>query len=150
MTTTKGCIGEYQKNDTLGKSQLDLIIKVYDGAINSFKEARGFYEKKDFFKGHEQLDRVRKFLTHLYTTLDFEKGGKISVNLGQLYVFVLTQLDVIRATKDLKKIDDNIKILNNLRSGWAGLKEQGLDRPKGVPSPKPSPVGAGGQFSISG
>lgn len=150
MTATKESIGEYQKNDTLGKSQLDLIIKVYDGAINSFRMAREFYEKKDGPGGYEQLEKVRKFLTHLYTTLDFEKGGEIADKLGQLYVFVLTQLDVIQATKDLKKIDDNIRILNNLRSGWTGLKEQGLDRTTSPASGEPSPAGAGGQFSISG
>ena len=150
MTVMKESIGEYQKNDTLGKSQLDLIIKVYDGAINSFKSAREFYEQKDTQQGYEHLEKVRKFITHLYTTLDFEQGKDIAVKLGQLYVFVLTQLDVIQATKDLKKIDDNIRILNNLRSGWSGLKEQAG---QGHPNPAPEELSmaeTGGQFSTSG
>lgn len=149
MTATKENISEYQKSDTLGKSQLDLIIKVYDGAINSFRAARDYYEKKEAPQGYEQLEKARKFLTHLYTTLDFERGGEVAINLSRLYVFVLTQLDVIQATKDLKKIDDNIKILNNLRSGWAGLKEQGPERST-RPAPELSTAGAGGQFSTSG
>jgi len=150
LTALKERIGEYQKNDTLGKSQLDLIIKVYDGAINSFTSARDFYEKKDPRNGYEQLEKVRKFLTHLYTTLDFERGGDIAVKLSQLYVFILTQLDIIEATKDLKKIDDNIRILSNLRSGWTGLKEQGLEQQMGPVIEETAAGGASGQFSTSG
>ncbi|MBN1213692.1 MAG: flagellar protein FliS [candidate division Zixibacteria bacterium] len=143
-----GKVSEYQRNDTLGKSQLDLVIKVYDGAISAFKSAKKNYIDNEIREGYEQLEKVRKFVTHLYTTLDFKQGGEIAEQLSKLYVFILTQLDVIEATKDLKKIDDNIKILNNLRSGWTGLKQQGAGVPKNVPAKEPVPV-SGGQFTTS-
>ena len=143
-----GKVTEYQRNDTLGKSQIDLVIKVYDGAINAFKTAKNNYKENEPQKGYEQLEKVRKFITHLYTTLDFKQGGEIAEKLSKLYVFILTQLDVIEATKDLKKIDDNIKILNNLRSGWTGIKQQGAGVQKNVPSEEPV-AAASGQFTTS-
>jgi|GEM_PF-650257 len=143
-----GKVSEYQRNDTLGKSQLDLVIKVYDGAINAFKTAKKNYIDNETQKGYEQLEKVRKFVTHLYTTLDFKQGGEIAEQLSKLYVFILTQLDVIAATKDLKKIDDNIKILNNLRSGWTGIKQQGAEVQKNVPEKEPM-MATSGQFTTS-
>jgi flagellar protein FliS len=114
----------YKKTEILGKSQLDLIIQVYEGAIEAFKAARHAYEEEDNGTGHEQLERARRFVVHLYTTLDMEKGGEIADRLGRLYAFVINQTDMIEATKDLVGIDDNISILDNLRLGWLGLKEQ--------------------------
>ena len=120
----------YQTTDTLGKSQLDLIIKVYDGAMTAYKQAGVAFEKEDFSKGREELDKAKKFVTHLYTTLDMEKGGDIAQQLSQLYAFVVNQTNIIDATKDLKQIDDIIGILDNLRQGWVELKQQGVEKPQ--------------------
>jgi len=118
----------YQTSDTLGKSQLDLIIKVYDGAIAAYKKASQFFEKEDMSAGREELDKAKKFVTHLYTTLDMEKGGDIAEQLSQLYAFVVNQTNIVDATKDLKQIDDIISILDNLRQGWVELKQQGVEK----------------------
>ncbi len=136
-----GKLTAYRKEDTAGKSQVDLIIQVYDGAISAFRTARERYETDDSTAGYNQLERARKFLTHLYTTLDYEKGGDISEQLGRLYAFVINQINVAEATKDLSVIDDNITILSNLREGWTGLKAQTSE---GVRTAEPAPAPAGG------
>ncbi len=118
-----GKLNTYQQVETSTKTQLDLILKVYDGAINSFKDASEHYKKEEFNEGYEQLEKSRKFLTHLYTTLDMDKGGEVAQNLGQMYVYIINQINVAEATKDLKIIDDNISMLNNIRSGWKDLKD---------------------------
>lgn len=122
-------IKAYQTSETLGKSQLDLIIQVYDGAINAFRTAQEAFEADRFQEGKEELEKAKKFVTHLYTTLDMEKGGAIADQLSKLYAFVLNQTNVIEATKDLKAIDDNILIMDNLRQGWVDLKDQGNTSP---------------------
>jgi len=112
----------YRENDILGKSPLDLVLQVYDGAISAFSGARSHYDAGHFDEGYEDLQKAKKFLTHLYTTLDFEQGGEVAQNLGSLYAFVISQTNVIEGSKDPKQIDSNIQILRNLRSGWADLK----------------------------
>lgn len=119
-----GRLKTYRAMETSSKSQLDLILQVYDGAINSFKMASDYYRNKDNEAGFQQLERAKRFITHLYTTLNFEEGGDIAKQLGQLYVFLINQANMIQATKDLNKIDDNINILKNIREGWQGLKDQ--------------------------
>ncbi|MEW6049849.1 MAG: flagellar export chaperone FliS [Candidatus Zixiibacteriota bacterium] len=114
----------YKTIDTLGKSQLDLIIQVYDGALRSFERARTCYQTQDTESGYQELERAKRFLMHLYTTLDFERGGEVADRLGHLYAFTLNQINLVEATHDLKQLDKNVAVMRNLRDGWAGLKRQ--------------------------
>ncbi len=114
----------YESTSTLGLSQVDLILKVYDGAIGAFTEAAELYSKNDLNGGYEKMERAKKFVTHLYTTLDPDNGGEIAERLGKIYAFVLNQTDIAQATKDLQIIDDNISVLKDVREGWQGLKDQ--------------------------
>ena len=115
----------YQTSDTLGKSQLELIIKVYDGAIGAYRQAITDIENNRLTQGRESLEKAKKFITHLFTTLNMEKGGEIAQQLSQLYAFVINQTNILEATKDLKEIDDIINVLENLRQGWVELKQNG-------------------------
>ena len=114
----------YRTIDTHGKSQIDLILKVYDGALNEYRICREAVDKGESHRLRPHLEKASKFITHLYTTLDPEKGGGIAANLGHLYAHVLQLTDQVAATKEIEKIDDIISILGNLREGWAGIKEQ--------------------------
>ena len=112
----------YQQIDTEGKSQLDLVIKVFDGALQSLSAAEQAYAKTDFQSGYTELEKVRRFVVHLYSTLDFVKGGEIADQLGKLYVFVMNEIDIIEATKNTAKIESCAKVLRTLRAGWTGLR----------------------------
>ncbi len=117
-------VESYRTTETLGKSQLELILQVYDGAIKAFKTAREHYQNNNNDDGYEQIQKARKFVTHLFTTLNTEKGGDIAHNLGKLYTVILCQIDTIEASKDLALIDNNVQLLSNLREGWVGLRDQ--------------------------
>ncbi len=144
----EGKLSAYRKAETLGKSQLDLILQVYDGAIAAFRAASDFYKNDNYQLGYQRLQKAKRFVTHLYTTLDQEAGGDVAENLGKLYAFVINQTNVAEATKDLSLIDDNITILNNVRIGWLELKQQEMGAAQ--PVPQPPPAGDTGQFPESG
>ena len=140
-----GNLKTYRNIETASKSQLDLILQVYDGAIKAYRQAANHFEKEESEKGSDQLDRAKRFITHLYTTLNEKEGGEIASNLGKLYAYLINQTDLIQATKDLTVIDDNINILNELRQGWQGLKEKGVE----VQPESPIPVSNPGRFTGS-
>ena len=121
-----GKIEAYRRADTMGKSQIDLIVMVYDGAIKALKAAANHYGNNETDAGYDQLQNAKRFVTHLYTTLDLKKGGEVAENLSKMYVWTLSQLFVVEATKDMDELDAVINVLANLRSGWTELKvEQG-------------------------
>ena len=117
-------LDSYRTADTMGKSPVDLVIKIYDGAIKAFRSAQEAYQEERSNDGFDELQKARKFITHLYTTLNMEQGGDIAENLGKLYTLILTQTDVAEGTKDQAMIQTNIDLLNNLREGWLGVSQQ--------------------------
>lgn len=141
-----GSLKSYEAVDVLGKSQLELVIKVYDGALGSLRAGAECYKNDKLQDGYEHLEKAKTFVVHLYTTLDMEQGGEVAENLSKLYSFIVSQIDVIEATKDLGTIDDIINILINLKSGWSELRQQ---EAKAVPQAPVEPAGGGG-FNISG
>ena len=90
----------YKTIDTHGKSQVELILQVYDGAIGAFESARKDFEKDYYESGRAQIERARKFVTHLYSTLNPDEGGVVADNLGKIYSYIINQTNVIEAVKD--------------------------------------------------
>lgn len=115
-------IGSYQKTETLGKSPLELLLMVYGGAIQAMADAEAAFRDGNRDAGREKIDRARKFVTHLYTTLDNDRGGDVAQRLGHLYVFIIERLQVAQASADGAALQDLRAIMENLRSGWQGVE----------------------------
>jgi flagellar protein FliS len=112
----------YRYADTMGKSPLDLIITVYDGAIRALQKAADYYRNEKNQDGYAEIQKAKRMVTHLYSTLDTDKGRQVAANLGKLYSWAIAQLGIIESTKDVEQIDAVTAALNNLRSGWVELK----------------------------
>ena len=137
-------LSAYNRTDTMGKSQLDLILQVYDGAIKTYTQAKDNYLNKDVEAGFASLEKAQRFVTHLFTTLDHENGGEVADNLGKMYAFIINETEGIKGTKDTTKLGAIIKMLGNIRSGWAGLKDSDLERRQAPRKETPEPVSADG------
>jgi flagellar protein FliS len=111
----------YQKAQTEGLSQRDLIVMCYKGAIRYLTEAKDRHQKNDFDGFSELLEKAHRVIFHLYTTLDMDRGGEIADRLADLYAFLISQLYLVNATKDVDIVDKLIGILSTLRDGWVGL-----------------------------
>ncbi len=125
----------YKTVDTIGKSPIDLVLQVYDGAICELNAARAKYSDQRFADGYNHLQRAERMVTHLYTTLDMEAGGEVATNLAKLYAWVITKLHEVQATKDMARFDECLKVLNNLREAWATIRAQALPK-RTEPGPK--------------
>jgi flagellar protein FliS len=112
----------YRNVNTMGMSQLDLILTVYRGALDYLQLAKKEFAENRFDTGKENCEKARKCLVHLYATLDIEKGQAIARQLGQLYAFMIERVDLALASKSSRDIDDIIGILMTLKEGWDGLK----------------------------
>ncbi len=118
-------INEYVKTGTEGNSQVDLIVKVYNGAIRNLTQARELINSGNIAKSYQALEDSKKFIVHLYTTLDMEKGGEIAKNLSGLYGFIVNEINLVQASRDVKQLDEIITILANVKEGWVELSQRG-------------------------
>ena len=113
---------EYRKTSTMGMSQLDLILSVYKGAINYVVQTKTDFQEANYSSGRTACEKARKCIVHLYTTLDMDKGEQIADYLGQLYAYIIKQLDLAVASKSQEQLDDVLNVLNTLKDGWNELK----------------------------
>jgi len=144
----ENCLSAYNRTDTLGKSQLDLILQVYDGAIKTYTQARESYDQKDTEAGFASLEKAQRFVTHLFTTLDHENGGEVAENLSRMYAYIINETEGVKGTKDTNKLGAIIKILGNIRSGWAGLRDNDVAGDKKAPQEATETSGVDG-FAVT-
>jgi flagellar protein FliS len=136
MSDMKQDFSTYKKINTMGMSQLDLILTVYRGAIAYLDRAQSDFKEDKLTEGRVACEKARKCIVHLYTTLDMEKGQEIASQLAQLYVFMIQQIDLATASKSCDLIKDVKEILGTIKEAWESLKEQeGISVPAGPSEP---------------
>lgn len=124
----------YKKQQIESSSPGQLIILLYDGAIDYLSKAQHALESKDkassIEKFHNNLIACQNIVTELTSSLDMEKGGDIAKNLFRLYDFMYRKL--VEANLDKKSADlESIKqMLIQLREAWGKV----VDQEKGKPS----------------
>jgi flagellar protein FliS len=123
--------GTYHEINTMGKSQLDLILMIYRGAIGLLEQAKCDFQAGELTAGRAACEKARKCIVHLYTTLDMDKGQEIAARLGQLYAYMIEQLDLAMASKSLPILDAVAGMLATIKEGWENLK-QGDGAPGGA------------------
>jgi flagellar protein FliS len=61
----------------------------------------------------------------LIAPLDMEKGGELAGNLKSLYDYCVTRLIMANAKNDVAKIDEVLKLIQPVASGWTQISGQG-------------------------
>lgn len=136
-------LSTYQKMQISGMGQKDLIVMLYSGAVKFLARAQQNLKDEAVADFTDSIERAHRIIYHLYTTLDFERGGEIAQRLGALYTFIIGQLYIVNSTKNDKIISDLLVILNNLKEGWQGLEIESINNQAartGVMPPGPQTV----------
>jgi len=153
----------YKKINTMGMSQLDLILTVYRGAIDYLDRAQTDFREGRLKAGREACEKARKCIVHLYTTLNMEKGGTIAAHLSRIYAYMIEQIDLGVASKSDELFDNVRSILVNIKEAWEDLKDKETSSPadqspdKGAsaaakakqPASKPASPRKGNQLTFS-
>lgn len=101
-------------------SPLELVIKLYDGAIRFINQAKKGIEIKDYNLANESLQKTQDIIDELNVTLNMD-AGEIAVNLRNLYVFIKQLLVEANVRKETKHLDDAVQLLLTLRSAWSEI-----------------------------
>ncbi|PJA29259.1 MAG: flagellar export chaperone FliS [candidate division Zixibacteria bacterium CG_4_9_14_3_um_filter_46_8] len=114
-------IKTYERVQTDGLNQKQLILILYNGVSRLLVEAKEAIAKKDDQLAHDKLDRARKVVFHLLSTLNFE-AGEIAHMLSPLYSFIIVKITEANMKKDADLVDEIIPIVENIKEGWEGIQ----------------------------
>lgn len=112
----------YKKSLVETTDQLSLIIMLYDKAILLLENARKEISEKKYVEKHHSLARANDIVFELVQSLDKDKGGKIADLLSRLYAFVIHEIMVADAKKNIKALDNAKTILSELRKSWKDIR----------------------------
>lgn len=105
-------------------SREKLLLMLYEAAIRFMKQAAMAIDKKDIAGRGMNIGRAFDIVNELNNTLNHEVAQEIAMNLEQLYMFVSEQLTKSNATGEKKPLEDAIKIMETLYSGWVEAIEK--------------------------
>ncbi len=113
----------YQETAVSTANKGRLVVLLYEGAIKFLKLALKEIETGNHEARNRYMIRAQDIITELNSVLDTEAGGQIAENLRQLYDFMYRQLVQANIKQDTAKINDVIRLLEDLNESWKAIAE---------------------------
>ncbi len=118
----------YNQTSLTTTSPGQVLISLYDGAINFIVRAKAKMREKDYAGKGILISKVMDIINELDSSLNPGKGGDLAENLHNLYFICNTKLATANLRMDPAPLDEVIKILSGLRSAYAHI----LDTPEAM------------------
>lgn len=130
-----------------------LISMLYQGAlmaiarakngmmrITNSKRAKSGIKSKDIAEKCAAISQAAAIIDDgLNASLDKKVGGELAQNLSSLYDYMVIRLTQANLNNDMDALDEVVRLLNELKGAWEGIRQTGaasVDRqPKAVPAP---------------
>jgi len=115
----------YRNQEVLTASPAQLVAMLYERAIRSLKDAARAIEAGDVEARWQHNNRAIEILTHMWSTLDLERGGVVAKNLSDLYRFMLRRLADVDMKNDAQAALEVAALIEPLAVSWRQLAAQG-------------------------
>lgn len=115
----------YKQVEVSTCNRLKLVVMIYDAAVASLKQAKKWHDRNDIMKRDQFISRTQFIINELNSSLNMQKGQQIAETLRKLYYFLNRHLNCILSDNDIKKLDESLKILTNLREAWEDIAKKG-------------------------
>ena len=126
----------YQVNDISTSSQSQLILMLYDGALQAVNQSIQCMDRKEIADQSRYILKAQDIINELSLALDMKQGGEVAKTLEQLYQFVLNQLIQANITSDTMYLESVVKVLSPLRDAWSRIAETSSEE-QDTPEPAP-------------
>ncbi len=125
MTNTAYALNSYtQAKVAAVDNPVDLVIMLYDGAIEYLSKAATGIKMKNLQIKLKYIKRTLAIIQELDRSLNFEAGGEISINLHNLYDYMMKELVLANINYDADKLMHVSGLLSNLRKGWVEVRNK--------------------------
>lgn len=111
----------YRETSVTTQTKGKLVVMLYGGAIKFLKQAIREIEANNPEEKGKYISKALDILFELNTVLDMEAGGEVAMNLRKLYLFMGRHLTEANAKQDISKIEEVIKLLEELNQSWKAI-----------------------------
>jgi len=127
----------YREAAVRGASPVQLVIYLYDQAIEDLRRALVALGKRDVEGRTLAINHTLKVIGQLEGTLDMERGGAVAGNLHRFYDSVRKGLMQAQARQSAKILQEQIQQLATVRDAWIEVERSETGS---APSAAPLPI----------
>jgi len=113
----------YLEERILSAGPIELVHLLYQGGIAAVNDARRHLAEGRILPRARAISKACDILVELNTSLDFARGGEISVRLAQLYGYMHRRLVEANRRQSDDALAEVAGLLTTLQEGWSGVTE---------------------------
>lgn len=114
-------VAQYRSAGVETASPVQLLVKLYDGALRFLAQADDAIKAGDFPARGRALTRAHAIVSELQSTLDSRHAPELCQELDRLYEFVLHRITQCAVSGNAKDLESPVSVLTELRGAWAEL-----------------------------
>lgn len=99
----------------------DQVKLVFVNIVGKLSAAKGFIERKEYEKKGTAISDCIVLIGALQQVLNFDHNNEVSTNLDSLYDYCQRSLLSANLENDLKKVDEVIVLIKEIKSGWEAI-----------------------------
>lgn len=111
-------VKQYQKSSIETASREQILIMLYDGAIQFLNKAKVAMQNKDYEAIHNNLIGAQNIIQEFINSMDREVAPQLAENLISLYEYFLRRLVQANMKRQMEPIDEVLKYLKSLKATW--------------------------------
>ncbi|MGA2373078.1 MAG: flagellar export chaperone FliS [Candidatus Korobacteraceae bacterium] len=108
----------YQDSAVRGATPIELVIVLYDSAIEGMRRALIAMQQSDVEARASQIGHALMVLQQLQGTLDFERGGEAARQFEQFYNLMRAKLLEAQMRGSLELMQKQIRYMSEVRDCW--------------------------------
>ena len=111
-------VKQYQKASIETASREQILIMLYDGAIQFLNKAKVAMRNKDIEEQNTNLIAAQNIIQEFINSLDHEVAPQLAENLTSLYEYFIRRLIFANVKKKIEPIDEVLTHLKSLKATW--------------------------------
>lgn len=111
-------VKQYQKASIETASREQILIMLYDGAIQFLNKAKVAMRNKNIEEQNANLIAAQNIIQEFINSLDHEVAPQLAENLTSLYEYFIRRLIFANLKKKVEPIDEVLKYLKSLKQTW--------------------------------
>ena len=112
------------QSKTENASPHQLVKMLIDGALVRIKAATGHMERNETVEKATLIGKAIAIIDGLRGSLDMEKGGDLSTNLDDLYIYMSKQLLLANAENKVEYLNEVYSLLGEIKSSWDSIADK--------------------------
>ncbi len=111
-------VKQYKKSSIETASKEQILIMLYDGAIQFLNKAKIAINNREIENAHNNLISAQNILQEFIDSMDREVAPQLAENLISLYEYFIRRLIQANIKKQTEPIDEVLKFLKSLKATW--------------------------------